>query len=70
MIAVKAMGERKTSGKRGDRRTEAGCREGARLCLTLVTMGHFLAFQARLGPRWISSRFLTRGDAPGQLKRR
>jgi len=22
------------------------------------------------GSRWISSRFLTRGDAPGQLKRR
>lgn len=67
MIAVKAMGERKTSEKRGNR--GAGCREGARLYLTLVTMGHFLG-QARLGPRWISSRFLTRGDAPGQLKRR
>lgn len=32
-------------------------------------MGHFLG-QALAGPRWISSRFLTRGDAPGQLKRR
>lgn len=26
-----------------------GCRENALLCLTLVTMGHFLG-QARLGP--------------------
>lgn len=56
-------------GKEGTGGTEAGCGEGARLCLTLATMGHFLG-QARLGPRWISSRFLTRGDAPGQLKRR
>lgn len=44
VFAVKAMRETESVSGRG--RTDAGCREVARLCLTLVTMGHFLG-QAR-----------------------
>lgn len=46
VFAVKAMGETESARGVGRGWADAGCREVARLCLTLVTMGHFLG-QAR-----------------------
>lgn len=66
VFAVKAMGE---NGKRMGEREERGVQRGCASVLDVSDHGAF-SWSSSPGSRWISSRFLTRGDAPGQLKRR
>lgn len=72
VFAVKAMGENgKRMGERraGERQADAGVQRGYASVPDVSDHGAF-SWSSSPGSRWISSRFLTRGDAPGQLKRR
>lgn len=47
MLGVRSESNKRNGKRVREGRADAGCREVTRLCLTLVTMGHFLG-QARL----------------------